>query len=868
MKNLKSYEIRQMWLDFFKSKGHSVEKSASLIPQNDPTLLWTNAGVSPLKKYFDGSVIPANPRITNAQKCIRTNDIENVGKTARHHTFFEMMGNFSIGDYFRNEVLPWAFELLTSEKWFGMDKNKLYITYYPNDHETRDLWIKCGMSPDHLIPLEDNFWEIGEGPCGPDTEIFYDRGEAYDKRGKELIENDIENDRFIEIWNIVFSQYNSKPGVPREEYKELPHKNIDTGSGLERLCCVMQGVDTNYDTDLFKPLINKIEEISGVKYEGQMAFKVIADHVRTVTFAVADGATMSNEGRGYVLRRVLRRATKYAKKLGINKPFMASLVDVVIQIMDPFYPYLHEKVNLIKEVITKEETKFLETINQGEKRFNEIANKSDMISGEDAFLLYDTYGFPYELTEEYAEELGKHVDEQGFKAAMQAQKERARASRKDIASMKGQNEAFMQFKEKSEFVGYETLSCQSKVIGVFENAVVLDKTPFYAFSGGQLCDKGTINGIEVIDVIKMPNGQHLHTLKENDLNVGDIVSSEVDENYRVLTMKNHSSAHLFQAALQQLFGHHIHQQGSQVSNTYMRFDFNNYNALTDEDIIKVEDLVNSYIKEAHPVITHILPIEEAKKLDAMALFDDKYGNLVRVVDMDVSKELCAGTHVKNTRDIIHFEINSIESIGSGIYRCLATTGSDSHKLLLENESNLLNEIETLINKGNQIVTSAQSEGIKLSFVDDFKSKNNYGYRSILELKEHIKALSDQVKALDKKYQGLKSQNALSNLQSYENQIENNCLFVSENNPDINILKDLASALQNKYNLKVVFISSICDNKVTFIAKTDKSINASSLVKTAAQICDGNGGGKPDLAQAGGKNPAKVMDAIKAVKDLI
>ncbi len=416
MKDLKSYEIRQMWLDFFKSKGHSVEKSASLIPQNDPTLLWTNAGVSPLKKYFDGSVIPSNPRITNAQKCIRTNDIENVGKTARHHTFFEMMGNFSIGDYFRNEVLPWAFELLTSDKWFGMDKNKLYITYYPNDHATRDLWIKCGMSPDHLIPLEDNFWEIGEGPCGPDTEIFYDRGESYDKRGKELIEQDIENDRFIEIWNIVFSQYNSKPGVPREEYKELPHKNIDTGSGLERLCCVMQGVDTNYDTDLFKPLINKIEEISGVKYEGQMAFKVIADHVRTVTFAVADGATMSNEGRGYVLRRVLRRATKYAKKLGINKPFMASLVDVVIQIMDPFYPYLHEKVGVIKEIITREESKFLETINQGEKRFNEIASKSDVISGDDAFLLYDTYGFPYELTEEYAEELGKHVDEEGFLA--------------------------------------------------------------------------------------------------------------------------------------------------------------------------------------------------------------------------------------------------------------------------------------------------------------------------------------------------------------------------------------------------------------------------------------------------------------------
>ena len=868
MKNLKSYEIRQMWLDFFKSKGHSVEKSASLIPQNDPTLLWTNAGVSPLKKYFDGSVIPDNPRITNAQKCIRTNDIENVGKTARHHTFFEMMGNFSIGDYFRDEVLPWAFELLTSDKWFGIDKNKLYITYYPNDHATRDLWIKCGMSPDHLIPLEDNFWEIGEGPCGPDTEIFFDRGDSYDKRGKELIEKDIENDRFIEIWNIVFSQYNSKPGVPREEYKELPHKNIDTGSGLERLCCVMQGVETNYDTDLFKPLINKIEEISGVKYDGQMAFKVIADHVRTVTFAVADGATMSNEGRGYVLRRVLRRATKYAKKLGINKPFMAELVDVVIQIMDPFYPYLHEKVSVIKEVITREESKFLETINQGEKRFNEIASKSDVISGDDAFLLYDTYGFPYELTEEYAEELGKHVDEAGFKAAMQAQKERARASRKDIASMKGQNEAFMQFKDKSEFIGYDNLACQAKVIGVFDNAVVLDKTPFYAFSGGQLCDKGTINGIEVIDVVKMPNGQHLHSLKENDLNVGDIVSAEVNENYRVLTMKNHSSAHLFQAALQHLFGNHIHQQGSQVSSTYMRFDFNNYNALSDEDIINVEDLVNNYIKESHPVITHVLPIEEAKKLDAMALFDDKYGDLVRVVDMEVSKEFCAGTHVKNTKDIISFEINSIESIGSGIYRCLATTGPDSHKLLLENEDNLLNEIETLRSKGNAIVENAVKEGIKLSFVDDFKNKNTYGYRSILELKEHIKALSNQVKALDKQYQGLKSQNALSNLDSYQNQICNSCLFIKENNSDVNVLKDLASALQNKYTLKVVFISSIHDDKVTFIAKTDKSINASNLVKTAAQICDGNGGGKPDLAQAGGKNPLKVDEAIAAVKGLI
>ncbi len=868
MKKLKSYEIRQMWLDFFKSKGHSVEKSASLVPQNDPTLLWTNAGVSPLKKYFDGSVIPSNPRITNAQKCIRTNDIENVGKTARHHTFFEMLGNFSIGDYFRDEVLPWAFELLTSEKWFDMSKDLLYITYYPDDIKTKELWIKCGMEEDHLIPLEGNFWEIGEGPCGPDTEIFFDRGESYDKRGKELIEHDIENDRFIEIWNIVFSQYNSKPGIPRNEYKELPHKNIDTGSGLERLCCVMQGVDTNYDTDLFKPLIDKIEEISNVKYEGQMAFKVIADHVRTVTFALSDGATMSNEGRGYVLRRVLRRATKYAKKLGINKPFMASLVDIVIDIMNPFYPYLNEKSAIVKEIITKEEAKFLETITQGEKRFEQIASSCNVISGEDAFLLYDTYGFPYELTLEYAEELGKTVDEAGFKQAMQDQKERARSSRKDIASMKGQNEAFMQFKEESLFIGYDTLTCNSKVIAVFDDAVVLDKTPFYAFSGGQLCDKGTIAGFEVLDVAKMPNSQHIHTLKGHNLKVGDEVLCIVNENNRNLTRKNHSSAHLFQAALQLLFGNHIHQQGSQVASSYMRFDFNNYNSLTEEEICKVEDLVNEYIKSAHEVKTNVMKLEEAKKLDAMALFDDKYGDLVRVVDMDVSKEFCAGTHVGNTKEIINFEINSIESIGSGIYRCLATTGENSHELLKENIKNLENELQTILNKANLIVKNAKEEGINLSFNDDYKINYTYGYRSILDLKEHIKYVSNLVKNLDKEYKEQKSKNALSSLDSYSSLIEGDVLFIKESSSDINVLKDLASALLNKYNLRLVFISAKTSDKITFIAKTNNELNASNLVKAAALICDGKGGGKPDIAQAGGKDPSKEDEAILAVKDLI
>ncbi len=866
MKHLKSYEIRQMWLDFFKSKGHSVEQSASLVPQNDPTLLWTNAGVTPLKKYFDGSVIPDNPRITNAQKCIRTNDIENVGKTARHHTFFEMLGNFSIGDYFRDEVLPWAFELLTSEKWFGIPKERLYITYYPTDKETFDLWVKCGMDEDHLIPLEGNFWEIGEGPCGPDTEIFYDRGEQWDKRGKELLVNDIENDRFIEIWNIVFSQFNSKTGVPRSEYKELPHKNIDTGSGLERLCCIMQEVPTNYDTDLFKPLINKISEISGVKYEGQMAFKVIADHVRTCTFAVADGATMSNEGRGYVLRRVLRRATKYAKRLGIKKPFMKELVDVVISIMDSYYPYLHEKADIVKEIITKEESKFLETISQGEKRFQEIAKKGDVIDGADAFLLYDTYGFPFELTQEYAEELGKSVDEEGFKKAMALQKERARNSRKDIASMKGQNEEFMAFKEESEFVGYNTLKTESKVIAIFDNSVVLDKTPFYAFSGGQLADKGKINGIDVLDVIKMPNGQHLHTLDEVNFNLGDIVTCEVDNENRVLTMKNHSSAHLFQAALQELFGKNIHQQGSQVSSTYMRFDFNNYNSLTDEEILSVEKLVNKYINENHRVETHVLPIEEAKELDAMALFGEKYGDFVRVIDMEVSKEFCAGTHVSNTKEIEKFQIVSIESIGSGIYRCLATTGHNAFETLKTYLDNYDKELMTIKTKGIQIVENAKAEGIELEFNDDYKITKEEGYAYVLDLKQHIQYVSNLVKNLDKEYSQEKSKNALSNLDSYEKQIENNNLFVTLGEMDTNILKDLAQALSNKYQLDVVFLTSLGSEKVSFVCKTNSKYNASNLVKIAASLCNGKGGGKPDIAQAGGKDLDKVDEAIKAVKE--
>ena len=867
MKKMTSSEIRQMWLDFFSSKGHKVEPSASLVPHDDPTLLWTNAGVTPLKKYFDGSMVPENPRITNAQKCIRTNDIENVGKTARHHTFFEMLGNFSIGDYFRKDAIAFACELLFDEKWFGFEKDKLYITYYTQDLDTKKEWMSHGVKEDHLIPLDTNFWEIGEGPCGPDTEMFYDRGEKYDKRGKELIEKDIENDRFIEIWNIVFSQFNSKEGVARENYQELPSKNIDTGSGLERLCCVIQGVDTNYETDLFMPIIKKIEVISGVQYTGQMAFKVIADHVRTVSFAIADGATLSNEGRGYVLRRVLRRASKYAKSLNIEKPFMADLVDTVIDIMDSHYPYLKEKANIIKTIIRAEEEKFLSTLASGEKRFEAIASKADkVIKAADAFMLYDTYGFPLELTIEYALERNLKVDEVGFKKYLEEQKERARLARKDENSMAGQNEDFLNFKLESSFSGYHCTNQKAKVIAVFGNGVVLDETPFYAFSGGQLCDKGTIDDIEVIDVLKMPNGQHLHVLEHNPFKVGDLVFAVVDKTNRNLTRKNHSSAHLLQAALQKVIGNHVHQQGSQVCSSYCRFDFNNYSSLSDEQILQVEDLVNSYINEAHQVNTLVLPIEEAKKLGAMALFGEKYGAKVRVVDMGISKEFCAGTHVDNTKDVEAFAIYSFESIGSGVFRVTAATSNEAMKYVKEACGNVLDNIKATINKANSLVLEAKENGLNIKYEYIFKEPTVFGYRYILTLRKELALAQNALKNLEKEFTAKASQNALSNLNRFDDMITDNKLFVKLEAMDSNLLKDMAVALKNNKNLDVVFLASIDTDKVTFVCAT-KILDASQIVKEAAKVTLGGGGGKRDLAQAGGKDVTKVDAAIEVAKGL-
>ena len=891
MKNLKGFEIRQLWLDFWKSKGHDVVPSASLIPNNDPTLLWINAGVAPLKKYFDGREIPANRRLTNAQKSIRTNDIENVGKTARHHTFFEMLGNFSIGDYFRNEVLPWAYELLTSEQWFALDPDKLYITYYPSDKKTFELWKSCGVKEDHLIPVEGNFWEIGEGPCGPDTEIFFDRGLKYDPEniGPRMIKEDMENDRFIEIWNIVFSQFNSKPGLPRSEYKELPSKNIDTGCGLERVACVMQEVETNYDTDLFMGIINKTEQLTNTKYNGEMAFKVIADHVRSTVFALSDGATFSNEGRGYVLRRILRRAVRYAKKLGVKEPLLYKLVPACIDTMKVFYPYLLEKEEIVTKQIKLEEEKFLSTLESGEKRLLDYIkqnSESKVVPGDVAFLLYDTFGFPFELTLELAEENNFTVDEEGFKEQLKLQKERARKARVTDQSMNVQNEEMMKYKDEVEFIGYDNLESNSKIIALFSagNRVleasgkviaVIDKTPFYGIMGGQIGDKGEIllNGesFDVDDTIKLPNGQNACVISMNEsvLKVNDEVKCIVDKERRQDIEKNHSATHLLNEALRQVVGSHVSQQGSNVSDECLRFDFNNFNLLTSEEILNVEALTQKQINEALEVKTLEMELEEAKKLGVQAVFGEKYGKIVRVVDMDFSKELCGGTHVKNTSDIKDFAILNVESKGSGIFRVTAATGNKVEEAIKNELASTLKEINMLVSKANELEQLCKENNFKYEYKEVALPVLNKSYQTILDYKAYLENLKEQVKNLDKAYnKQLKEKNTVSMDDFLNNVLEINKINViiqKVDNIEVSQAKDLADRLSDKLGDSVI-VFAIVSEKIVFVVKSKvKAVNAGTIAKMAAVITGGNGGGRPDFAQAGGKDATKVDEALETVK---
>ena len=866
MKKMSSTEIRNTWLKFFESKGHYIEPSASLVPHNDPTLLWINAGVAALKKYFDGSEIASHTRITNAQKAIRTNDIENVGKTARHHTFFEMLGNFSIGDYFRNEVIPWAFELLTSEKYFGFDKDKLYMTVHPDDKDSQELWVKCGVDPTHLIPLEGNFWEIGEGPCGPDTEIFFDRGEKYDPDhlGIKLLKEDLENDRYIEIWNIVFSQYNAEAGVDRHNYKELPSKNIDTGAGLERFACVLQETETNFETDLFYPYIEQVSKLSKFPYEGEykMAYRVIADHIRTCTFALADGAMFSNEGRGYVLRRILRRAVRYGKKLGIAKPFLSDLVPTVCEVMKGYYPYLYEKKDKVMKMIKTEEEKFQVTLNSGEQMLRKMLENTTSLSGQDAFKLYDTYGFPVELTEEISEEEGKTVDLEGFKAEMEKQKERARNARGDLQSFNKQSKDLMDFDAPSEFVYFDTNEMTSKVIGLFkdgvkvdsiddEGEVVFDKTNFYATSGGQVADTGLIENencsCEVVDVNKSVHKQHMHSVKVQfgSIKVGDTFTLKIDKVRRNKIMKNHSCCHLLQKALQVVLGSHVHQEGSYCSDTMVRFDFSHYEKMTSTQIRQVEKLVNEYIARAMEVETKILPIEEAKKLNAMCLFDEKYGDLVRVIDMGgESIEFCGGTHVGNTQEISMFAICYEESIASGVRRIEGRTGIAAYELLKQKEIML--------------------ENTSLSLKSG----------SLQETPNKAKALMDEIASLKKQNSELNQKVSNFEAKSIVNEFVEingkNVLLKKLNAYDKDMLNKLFDSLKVAKASSIVVLANCFEDRVQFMSYVSEElrneIGAGDLIKKVTSICDGKGGGRKDVAQGGGKDPSKVEEAFKQVRE--
>ncbi|MFK4897735.1 alanine--tRNA ligase [Lactococcus petauri] len=867
MKKMTSTEVRQMFLDFFKSKGHSIEPSQSLVPVNDPTLLWINSGVATLKQYFDGSVVPENPRITNAQKSIRTNDIENVGKTARHHTMFEMLGNFSIGDYFREEALAYTWEMLTSSEYFDFPAEKLYITYYPDDKDTFNRWVELGVDASHLVPIEDNFWEIGAGPSGPDTEIFFDRGEAYDPEniGLKLLAEDIENDRYIEIYNIVLSQFNADPAIPRSEYKELPQKNIDTGMGLERMVCIIQGGKTNFDTDLFLPIIREIERISGKTYNpdgDNMSFKVIADHIRALSFAIGDGALPGNEGRGYVLRRLLRRAVMHGKKLGIEGKFLAQFVPVVGKIMESYYPEVLEKQDFIMQIIDREEEAFGRTIDGGSKLLDELLAKlkeegKTMLEGQDIFRLYDTYGFPVELTEELAEDAGFKIDHEGFKAAMKEQQDRARAAVVKGGSMGAQNETLQSIKEESEFL-YDVEKYDGKLLVAVkddekvdtvsgEAQLIFDKTPFYAEMGGQVSDHGVIKNAagkvvaEVKDVQHAPNGQNLHMVDIlSTLVVGETYTLEIDAERRHGIIKNHTATHLLHAALHNIVGEHALQAGSLNEVEFLRFDFTHFAPVSKEELADIERQVNEVIWQSLAVETVETDIETAKEMGAMALFGEKYGKNVRVVKIgDYSVELCGGTHTATTSEIGLFKIIKEEGIGSGVRRIVAVTGQKAYEAFKDAE-NTLNEVAAVVKapQAAQVVSkvTAMQEELKAA------QKENDALAGKLAASQSDEVFKNVLKAAGTSY--IASEVAV---------------------PDVNGLRNLADIWKQKELSDVLVLVAKIGEKVSLlVASKTADVKAGNLIKELAPYIDGRGGGKPDMAMAGGSKAAGIPELIENV----
>ena len=873
MKQYGVNELRKMFLEFFESKGHLAMKSFSLVPVNDKSLLLINSGMAPLKPYFTGAEIPPRRRVTTCQKCIRTGDIENVGKTARHGTFFEMLGNFSFGDYFKTEAIHWSWEFLTEV--VGLDPERLYPSVYLEDDEAFDIWNKeIGIAPERIFRFgkADNFWEHGAGPCGPCSEIYYDRGEKYGC-GKPDCTVGCECDRYIEVWNNVFTQFDNDG---HNNYTELVQKNIDTGMGLERLAVVVQDVDSIFDVDTIRSLRDKVCEIANCEYykdaDKDVSIRLITDHIRSATFMISDGIMPTNEGRGYVLRRLIRRAARHGRLLGVDGKFLADLSAVVIEGSKDGYPELEEKKEFIFKVLTQEEDQFNKTIDTGLKILGEMedaltAEGKKTLAGADAFKLYDTYGFPLDLTKEILEEKGFDVDEVGFKAYMEEQRVQARNARKTTNYMGADATVYDEIDAAvtTEFVGYDKLTADSKVtvlttetelveaITAGENATVfVEETPFYATMGGQEGDKGiiTVNDavFEVSETIKLRGGKvgHVGKLTKGMIKVGDVVTLSVCTDGRNATCKNHSATHLLQKALKTVLGNHVEQKGSLVAPDRLRFDFAHFQAMTAEEIAKVEELVNKEIQAALPVVTEIMNIEDAKKTGAMALFGEKYAEDVCVVSMgDFSKELCGGTHVANTSVIGSFKIVSEAGVAAGVRRIEALTGEGVFAYYKEIESKLA-EVAKLV-KGTPATA--------------------------VEKVEHLLA---EVKALQSENESLKSKAAKDALGDVMNQVEEvngmKVLATKVEGVDMNGLRELGDQLKEKIGEGIVVIASNVDGKVNLMATaTDGAMkagaHAGNLIKEIAKLVGGGGGGRPNMAQAGGKNPAGIDDAIAKAKEV-
>jgi alanyl-tRNA synthetase len=863
-----------MFLDFFETKGHLCKNSYSLVPHNDNSVLLIPAGMAPLKPYFTGQEVPPRTRMATCQKCIRTGDIENVGKTARHLTFFEMLGNFSFGDYFKTEAIHWSWEFLTEV--IGLDPNRLYPSIYEDDDEAFDIWNKeMGIPAERIFRFgkEDNFWEHGAGPCGPCSEIYYDRGEKYGC-GKEGCTVGCDCDRYMEVWNNVFTQFN---GDGKGGYVELENKNIDTGMGLERLAVVVQDVDSVFGIDTFQALLDDVCDLAKVAYKSDakkdVSIRVIVDHIRSVTFMVSDGIMPSNEGRGYVLRRLLRRAARHGRLLGIEGNFLTVLAKKVIELSKDGYAELAEKEAFILKVINQEEEKFAKTIDQGlsiladmEAAMNEAGSKT--LSGEDAFKLYDTYGFPLDLTIEILEEKGFGIDEEGFKACMEEQRNKARSARKTTNYMGADATVYDELDPAltSEFTGYDKLVDESKITAMTttdevvqaltdgdEGTIIVEKTPFYATMGGQKADIGVIkteNGeFEVVDTIKLKGGKvgHVGKVTKGMFAVGDTVTLQVCPTNRADTCKNHSATHLLQAALRQVLGSHVEQAGSLVTADHLRFDFSHFAAMTEEEIAKVEEIVNAEIAKATPVVTDVMNVEEAKKSGAMALFGEKYEKDVRVVSMgDFSKELCGGTHVANTADITTLKIVSESGIAAGVRRIEALTGKGVFNYYKKLEASL-----------NEAASVAKCEPAKLV--------------------SKIEAMQAEIKALASENEKLKSKLAQDSLGDVMNQVVEvngvKLLTARADGTDVNGLRNLGDQLKDKLGEGVIILASAIDGKVNLMATvTDAAqksgAHAGNIIKAIAECVGGKGGGRPNMAQAGGKDANGIEKAFEKAKEVL